>query len=515
MPALLLKATALQKSYGEQILFDIPCLEIYEGQRIGLVGENGCGKSTLLHILNGSLEPDNGQIHRRCKIAFLRQEDSLHPFSAYDLDSSARRFLPQGPGKSGGELRRKGIAAALSQNAPLLFADEPTNNLDLAGISMLEEALLHYQGAVVFVSHDRALLDRVCTSLWALDGGTLRIFPGNYSAWAAQREQERDFAQFEYEQYQKQKNRLTAEARNLRQQAKSMNKAPKRMGNSEARLHKGTATISQAALQKRAKAIDKRIALLEKKEKPFQPSGIKMGADAKGFVSRTAARIEHGEIHRGKHLILEDVSFTLPSGSKTIMLGENGAGKTSLAEYLLAGGPGVSFAPGLETGFFTQNHDLLDPDLTVLENAQADSCLTEREVRSILANLLLPAKSLQKPVHLLSGGERAKTAFARLLASQRGLLVLDEPTNHIDFLAAEALEQFLLAWQGTLLLITHDRRLAEKIGQRLLLVENGHVRTFEGTFSQWQASQKPAPHDNLSVLMEQMRRAAEAPKGRV
>ncbi len=217
---------------------------------------------------------------------------------------------------------------------------------------------------------------------------------------------------------------------------------------------------------------------------------------------------------RGNHLILEDVSFTLPSGSKTVLLGENGAGKTSLAEYLLSGGPGVSLAPGLETGFFTQHHEILDPDLTVLENAQADSCLTEREVRSILANLLLPAKALQKPVHLLSGGERAKTAFARLLASQRGLLILDEPTNHIDFLAAEALEQFLLAWKGTLLLITHDRRLAEKIGQRLLLVENGHVRTFEGTFSQWQASQKPASNDSLLILMEQMRRAAETPKGR-
>jgi len=514
MPAPLLKATALQKSYGEQTLFNIPCLEIYEGQRIGLVGENGCGKSTLLQILNGSLAPDHGQIQRRCKIAFLQQEDSLHPFSVHDLDSSARRFLPQGPGKSGGELRRKGIAAVLSQNAPLLFADEPTNNLDLAGITMLEESLLHYRGAVVFVSHDRELLDRVCTSLWALDGGELRIFPGNYSAWAAQRQQERDFAQFEYDQYQKQRNHLIAEARNLRQQAKSMNKAPKRMGNSEARLHKGTTTISQAALQNRAKAIDKRIALLEKKDKPFQAPGIKMGADSKGFVSQTAVRIEHGEVRRGNHLILEDVSFTLPSGSKTVLLGENGAGKTSLAEYLLSGGPGVSLAPGLETGFFTQHHEILDPDLTVLENAQADSCLTEREVRSILANLLLPAKALQKPVHLLSGGERAKTAFARLLASQRGLLILDEPTNHIDFLAAEALEQFLLAWKGTLLLITHDRRLAEKIGQRLLLVENGHVRTFEGTFSQWQASQKPASNDSLLILMEQMRRAAETPKGR-
>ena len=311
MPTLLLKATALQKSYGEQTLFDIPCLEIYEGQRIGLVGKNGCGKSTLLRILNGSLLPDNGQIQRRCKIAFLKQEDSLHPFSVYDLDRTARRFLPQGPGKSGGELRRKGIAAALSQNAPLLFADEPTNNLDLAGISMLEESLLHYQGAVIFVSHDRALLDRVCTILWALDEGKLRIFPGNYSAWAAQQEQERDFAQFEYEQYQKQKNHLIAEARSLRQQAKSMRKAPKRMGNSEARLHKGTATIPQATIQGRAKAIDKRIELLEKKEKPFQPSSIKMGADAKSFISRTAARIEHGEIRRGKHLILENVLFLI------------------------------------------------------------------------------------------------------------------------------------------------------------------------------------------------------------
>lgn len=513
----LLTADNLRQGFGRQELFDIPRLEITEGQRIGLAGPNGCGKTTLLHILAGLLTPDEGRVNRRCKIALMRQPglEDTHPDAlGKGADPEARRFLPaKGPGKSGGEQTRRAIAAALSQNAPLLFADEPTNNLDLSGITMLENALLHYNGAVVLVSHDRALLDAVCTTLWALEDGKLRVFPGNYSGWIAERERERNFAKFEFEQYQREKSRLTAEMRNIRQEAKAVGKPPRRMSSSEWMLYKGVASIQQSHVQSRAKTMEKRIEQMEVKEKPRDLPKVKMRGQAAQTVSRMAVRVDCPEIRRGSRTILRNVALTLPTGSKTVMLGDNGAGKTTLAEYILNCGQGVAVAPGLRVGSFSQTHALLEPEKTVLENARADSELSEGEVRTILANLLLPGDAVKKPVKILSGGERAKTAFARLLASPCGMLVLDEPTNHIDSLAAEALEQMLCLWPGTLLLVTHDRRLAEKVAERLLFVEKEGVRTFEGTWADWKASQTPRSDDSITLLLEQMRRAADAANG--
>lgn len=517
MSATLLTAEGLRKGFGGRDLLDIPHLEITERQCIGLAGPNGCGKTTLLHILAGLLAPDEGIVSCRCKIAFMRQPglEDTHPDAfGKGAEPEARRFLPaKGPGKSGGEQTRRAIATALSQNAPLLFADEPTNNLDLSGITMLENALAHYKGAVVLVSHDRVLLDAVCTTVWAIEDGQLRVFPGNYSEWIAERERERNFAKFEFEQYQREKSRLTAEMRNIRQEAKAVGKPPKRMSSSEWRLYKDVASIQQRHVQSRAKVMEKRIEQMEVKEKPQDLPKVKMQAQTARTVSRVAVRVECQEICRGGRAVLRNVSLTLPTGSKTVILGDNGAGKTTLAEYILSHGQGVTTAPGLRIGSFSQTHALLQPEKTVLENARADSELSEGEVRTILANLLLPGDAVKKPVKILSGGERAKTAFARLLASPCGMLVLDEPTNHIDSFAAEALEHLLCLWQGTLLLVTHDRRLAGKVAERLLFVENGSVCAFEGTWADWKASQTPRSDDSMTLLLEQMRRAADAANG--
>ena len=169
----------------------------------------------------------------------------------------------------------------------------------------------------------------------------------------------------------------------------------------------------------------------------------------------------------------------------------------------------------MKAGYFSQNHDVLEPDKTVLENARDGSPLAEHEVRAILANLGLADGDVFKPARVLSGGERAKAAFARLLASDCNLLVLDEPTNHLDLYALEALERLLTRWQGTLLVVTHDRRLTERLAQRLLFVENGGVRTFDGSWADWQAelARRAAPRGSgLDDLIDRMRRAAEPPK---
>lgn len=471
---LLLQADHVSKSFGDRLLFAFDRLEIHRGDRIGLVGANGAGKSTLLAVLRGDEPADTGRIDRRCAIAMARQSGEAD--GAAD-GPSLRLLSPGGGRKSGGERTRYALAAAFSQDAPLLFADEPTTNLDLDGIEQLQKLLLDSRSAVVLISHDRALLDRFCTSIWAIEDSGLRVYPGGYSDYLAQRNRERAFEQFEYEQYRAEKSRLQQEVYSRREQTRAMRKAPKRMGNSEARLHKGKAAGQQGQLAKRAGVLAKRLERLEEKQRPANLPQVRMAlGSASPVTARRAACIEGLTVRCGTRTVLQNASFELLTGTRTVMLGANGAGKTTLLEHLMRGGAHARFAGSVKAGYFSQNHDVLDPDKTVLENARSSSPLAEHEVRAILANLGLTDDCVFKPARVLSGGERAKAAFARLLASDCNLLVLDEPTNHLDLYALEALERLLTCWQGTLLVVTHDRRLTERLAQRLLFVENGGVR---------------------------------------
>ena len=210
----LLQAQNLTKTFGTRTLFRADQLELHDGDRVGLVGENGAGKSTLLDILRGDLPCDEGNIDRRCPIAMIRQSGDAEG----EPDGRLLRTLSLAGSacKSGGERTRRAIAAACSQGAPLLFADEPTTNLDLDGIETVERMLQDYSGAVLLISHDRQLLETVCTSIWAIQDGEIRVFPGGYAEWIAQRDRERTFAQFEYDRYRSEKRRLEAEMVNLR-----------------------------------------------------------------------------------------------------------------------------------------------------------------------------------------------------------------------------------------------------------------------------------------------------------
>ena len=200
---MLLNAQNIKKEYGIQIVLDIEKLEIEDGERIGLIGRNGTGKSTLLGVLAGRIACDEGIIRRNCEIAEILQTG--------DSDGEADgRFISQmklreSAVKSGGERTRLAIASAFSKHAPLLFADEPTTNLDMEGVEMLEKMMAGYRGAILMISHDRTLLDRVCNKIWELEDGEIRVFDGNYSDWSQQKNRERNFQQFEYDQYQKEK----------------------------------------------------------------------------------------------------------------------------------------------------------------------------------------------------------------------------------------------------------------------------------------------------------------------
>jgi macrolide transport system ATP-binding/permease protein len=490
----LLKAANIYKAYGDRTIFRIDRLELRSGDKIGLVGSNGAGKSTLLSALAGDIDLDGGELDIRGIVSMIRQEqdeDCLKKSGGSRADCGRRSFeakeLSDRP--SGGELTRAAIAEAFSRRPDIILADEPTTNLDEGGVRELRRALVSFNGALVLISHDRDLLDAVCGKICELENGLLRTFPGNYSDWRRQKELERGFALFEYEAYRQEKKRLVDAARKVSARAARAGRPPSRMSGSEARVNPGKGLKAQGVLKAKAKVISGRADMLEEKERPPDLPEIKM---ALGMSSRVASdsviRASELTVAFAGRTLLDRADFEIRTARRTVLIGPNGSGKTTLLDMIMRREPPIKVAPGARIGYFSQAHEYIDRSKTVLENAMRESDLPEHVVRAILARLEIKGGDVLKKCGVLSGGERAKAAFAALFASNLNTLILDEPTNHIDLYTTEALEDLLAAWKGTLVLVTHDRRLAEKIGERLLIIEDKKIRTFEGSLPEHESS---------------------------
>ncbi|MBQ7486885.1 MAG: ABC-F family ATP-binding cassette domain-containing protein [Clostridia bacterium] len=492
MPRIILEAAHLLKSFGDQTVLDVDQIRIFDGERIALIGENGVGKSTLLSIFSGESEPDSGTVRHYGSFAIIHQSGETRMNGNAHLISEFR--VPDArSGLSGGELTRRRIVDALSQNTQLLFADEPTTDLDAGGVERLRQFLMSYRGALVLVSHDRSLLDALCTRVLHLEDGRITDFPGTYAEYRAELERRRAHQQFEYDQYRAEQSRLKAMAQQKAEWAASVQKAPKRMGNSEARLH--TREFTNAVIHQSAakRVVQNRMDRLEKKERPRDLPEIRMtlGA-ARPVEAKTAISVQCDSLQAGNRTLISRAQFSLPSGSRTALLGDNGSGKTTLlriirGEHL----PGISFSgnirvnPGVCMGIFDQDHaKTLNLDETVLCNVLSSSQLPESMARTVLARLGLQGDTVFKPVRVLSGGERAKIALAKLLLSENNLLILDEPTNHLDIFTMEALETMLADYGGTLLFVSHDRAFTSAVANRILTIDHGNLSVFEGSLKQ-------------------------------
>ncbi|MFA9377470.1 MAG: ribosomal protection-like ABC-F family protein [Lachnotalea sp.] len=472
---MLLSGQNIKKEYGIQKVLDIKKIEIFENDRIGIVGRNGVGKSTLLGILSGNILCDEGIITRNCEIAEILQ-------SGESKGDSEGKFISQmkirdSAIKSGGEKTRQAIANAFSKHAPLIFADEPTTNLDIDGILTLEKMLVKYPGSVVLISHDRELLDHVCNQIWEINEGHLKIFQGNYTAWYEQRIRERDFQTFEYEQYTQEKKRLEMSISNLKQNAKKAGKPPKRMGSSEWMLYKGTASIQQGHVQKNAGALSNRLKQLEKKERPKELPNIsmKLGEQQK-IKSKTAAKIINLTVKYDGKAVLNHVNLSILTGKKIFLTGNNGTGKTTLIRSLVNRVNQTFITSDATVGYFSQSQENLDYGRTVLENVMATAVVPEHICRAVLMNLYMNGNDSEKKVSVLSGGERVKTAIAKVLVSGCNFLILDEPTNHLDIYTMEGLEKLLSSYNGTVLVVSHDRKFTMNIADMIYKIEEGMIQ---------------------------------------
>lgn len=471
---LLLEAQKIEKSYGDRLLIKVDNLQVYHGERIGIVGKNGEGKSTLLKMFVGEVEPDQGVIQRFCSIAYIPQFEmidatdlTLKEKNGWNIPQEESSFL------SGGEETRKKLAFALSSNASLIIADEPTSHLDVEGVEKLENELKCFDGGLLIISHDRELLNQICTSIWEVEAGGIRAYQGNYESYLVQKQREEERQWFEYEQYIKEKKRLEHAALEQSQKSKSLKKAPSRMGNSEARLHKRSVGQKKAKLDKGVKAIESRINHLEKKSKPKTEDEINF--DINGFRqlhSKTAMSLRQVCAKVEDRVLFSELNGTIKPGLKIAISGSNGVGKSTLLKMINNRAEGITIAKPANIGYFHQQLKNLDDEKTILENVQETSNYTENFIRTVLSRLLFKRDDVQKEVGVLSGGERVKTALAKVFLGDYNILLLDEPTNYLDLQTKEALQSVLQAYPGTIIFVTHDRFFIKKLATHVLLIRS-------------------------------------------
>jgi macrolide transport system ATP-binding/permease protein len=495
---LLLRAANIVKYYGDRKVLAFDEFKIFAGDKYGVVGANGAGKSTLLDILAGEISVDEGSIEVYTKISYIKQQEGVTLKNIGDLKVASELDVCQGfhDNMSGGEIAKARFAQSYDPNVGLLLADEPTSNMDMKGASVVEKILSDFKGALLIVSHDRALLDALCTGIIQVSDGGIHIFKGNYTRYMEEKEEILRRQRAEYEKYIGERERLTERLHERRENIKGIRKTPKRMGNSEARLHRAAGTEIQEKLAKNAKALERRIERLEVKEKPHGAPKVQMAIDAWEMPgAKILISASDLDLCFGSRSIFHGASFEVPNGSKTALIGDNGSGKTSLARMILWGDDRIRVAPGVKVGYFSQDFSILEDGSTILENLMKDSVKPQWEVRTIPARLLFKGHDVHKKVEVLSGGEKVKVSIAKLMVSETNFLILDEPTNYLDSYSLEALEQVIRDYGGTVLLISHDRKFIENVADRILIIEDYKIITFPGTLKEYRQKEQGTPSE--------------------
>jgi len=489
----LVALTDVTLAYGGPSILERVALSIDEGERVGLLGRNASGKSTLMGVLEGLIPCDSGTVSRRqgARITSLPQavprgmtgsvqalveggapagEEAWRTRERVSRLLDGLRLDPaQDLGTlSAGLARRALLARALAADPDLLLLDEPTNHLDLPTIDWLERHLLARRGALLFVTHDRAFLARLCTRIVELDRGQLTSWPGDWATYLRRQEE-----------------RALAEERQRAQ-------ADRKLAQEEAWIRKGL-----KAQRKRSEArVLELQRMREERRQRRDPTGqVRLAiqeADRSGQLVLQARGLSAG--HPGRPCV-EGLDLTVLRGDRLGLLGRNGSGKTTLLRTLLGDleplAGSVRRGANLAVTWFDPLNAGLDPEKTVVDSVTDGATFVEvggrrKHVIGYLAEFLFPADRVRQPVKNLSGGERNRLLLARLFARPSNLLVLDEPTNDLDAETLDLLEDALLAYEGTLLVVSHDRDFLDQVVTGLLVLRgDGNVREVVGGYSDW------------------------------
>ncbi len=390
---------------------------------------------------------------------------------------------------SGGEKTRFKIAASFEDNGRIILADEPTSNLDIEGIELVEGVFSKHKGVIMIVSHDREFLDKVCNKILEIDESKVKMYKGNYSDYLNQKNMELEKEKFEYNEYQRKKKRLEKASRELDKKSNSTKNTPKRMGNSEARLHKMGNQKAKFSLDSAKKSVNTRIDKLYKVKAPRKIDAVKFDISTRNRVY-SKILIEGKSINKkiGYKSLFENAEFSINNGSKVALVGKNGSGKTTLINMILEKNKDIDISNSLKIGYFSQDLKLLDEDLSILENVTKDSIYGETFVRTLLADLRFKGDYVYKKASKLSSGEKVKVSIAKILVGDFNFLILDEPTNYLDILSIEAIENALKNYNAAFLFVSHDRRFINSIADTIISIENKKLKTYSGTYEDFALS---------------------------
>jgi len=523
----LIRLNGVSKGFGGQDVFSGLQWQLEDRTRTALVGRNGAGKTTLFKLITGVLEPDTGRVHRRSGVAVevleqdvltddgrtLRDEaergiahikemeaefaavtqalgsmkegdpeaedllgryayleerlqregayatgaridavlGGLH-FSESDLDRPLAEF-------SGGQKNRAALARVLLRDPDLLLLDEPTNYLDLDAIEWLESFLDSYRGAYILVSHDRVFVNRLARETVELRGGKLQFYTGNYDAFLVERERRLEEQYTRYEQQQEEIRRM------------------------ETFIQKN---IARASTSNRAKSRRNKLERMERLEAPEWPaSSIRMELPEPSRSARNVVDAKNLAKEYGAVKVFRNLTFLVQRGQKVGLVGPNGVGKTTLLK-ILAGEEGptdgrLRIGPAVEIGYYEQEHTTLRGSQSLLDEVwSVTPQVTESEMRTFLGSFLFRGEAVFKALHQLSGGERSRVALAKLVRGGANFILMDEPTNHLDLESRAVIEAVLAAYQGTLLVSSHDRALLQGVVDHVIEIHADGSRTWEG-----------------------------------
>ena len=447
--------------------------------------------------------PDEGFIKSYIEPFYIKQLEDDSEIQAEDeyiskfgLINKSKEFM------SGGELTRLKIAKFLTDNRKFVLADEPTSNLDFEGIKLLIEKISKFDGSMIIISHDRDFLDKVCNKIIELEDGKIKAYEGNYSDYKIQKELEDKTKSVEYQSYIKEKRRLEKIIIDVKINNSKTVGPPKRMGNSEARLHRMGGQKSKKKLDNKVKAVTSRLEKLEIKDKVKEVDKIKVDILGNEIFSKIV--IEGNNISKsfGDRTLFINSNFQIYNKSKVALIGDNGSGKTTLLKMILENTAGISISSKANIGYFSQDLNILDENKTIIENLLEDGKHKEIDARNILARFLFKREEVYKKVSILSGGERVKVSLAKVLLSDFNILILDEPTNYLDVYSIEVLEESLINYDGTLLFVSHDRKLVDAVADTIIYVEDKKLNTFMGTFSEFQNRKNSKDLDIKDILYE-------------
>jgi ATP-binding cassette subfamily F protein 3 len=525
----------VKKSFGDQILYDGADLQLNSGDRFALVGPNGAGKSTLFKMLLGEEEPDGGSIEwkRGAKAGYLPQENPpigeetvLETALAHRSDPDGRetakaKKILMGLGfkvadfdkavseLSGGWAMRAALARLLVEEPQLLLLDEPTNHLDLLTLVWFQEYLQSYPGAILMISHDRGFIDEVCSAIVAVEDKKLKKYNTNYEGFLAEREAARERIMSAYKQQQDE------------------------IHDMEEFIMRNRARVSTAS---RVQSVMKKLDKIERIELPPPIKAVSITFPQPGRTGTSVLRLKNVHKAYGANVVYDGLDFELERGQKMAFVGPNGAGKSTLLKVLgdiipIDSGERI-LGHNVKVGYFSQHREgQLDPRRTVLQEAMSVGRTNgDLFTRTVLGTFLFPGDAVHKKVDVLSGGEKSRLQLAKLLLDPPNVLLLDEPTTHLDLSSVEALVEALKKFEGTICAISHDVYFLNAVADHVVHVVQGKITVYPGNFEYFQhrmaqqeaenggpskaaptdARPESAPADNAYEASKDARRKAKA-----